>query len=71
LPINLKLEVHYSKIIKNKPKAVCTNDFEMLKVIGKGGFSKVYMGIHKLINSNLVRKKDTGRIYAMKVMKKD
>ena len=44
LPSGLVLEPHYSKIIYNKPKAVCTNDFEMLKVIGKGGFSKVYMG---------------------------
>ena len=40
----MTLEAHYSKIIQNKPKAVCSNDFEMLKVIGKGGFSKVYMG---------------------------
>jgi hypothetical protein len=31
-------------VIKNKAKAVCSNDFELLKVIGKGGFSKVYMG---------------------------
>mmetsp|Transcript_5819 Transcript_5819/g.6472 ORF Transcript_5819/g.6472 Transcript_5819/m.6472 type:complete len:743 (+) Transcript_5819:305-2533(+) len=34
--------------------------FKKLKVIGKGGFSKVY----------LVRKKDTGKMYAMKVIKK-
>ena len=39
---------------------VCVNDFELLKVIGKGGFSKVYM----------VRKKDTGFLFGMKVMKK-
>jgi len=44
LPNGLTLDVHYSKIIQNKPKAVCSNDFKMLKVIGKGGFSKVYMG---------------------------
>lgn len=50
LPNGLALEVHFSKIIKNKPKAVCSNDFEMLKVIGKGGFSKVYMGKNGLIN---------------------
>ena len=54
------LQAHYSRIILNKPKAVCINDFELLKVIGKGGFSKVYM----------VRKKDTGFLFAMKVMKK-
>ncbi len=43
LPNLLELEAHYSKIILNKPKKVCINDFESLKVIGKGGFSKVYM----------------------------
>lgn len=71
-----------------------TNDFKLLKVIGKGGFSKVYMGkyifmhyffyllrhqifiILKFITLLtlcyfIVRKKDTGFIYAMKVMKKD
>ena len=44
----------------------------MIKVIGKGGFSKVYMGnLSKLLIIEIVRKKDTGLIYAMKVMKKD
>eukprot|EP01102_Stenamoeba_stenopodia_P013554 TRINITY_DN4416_c0_g1_i3.p1 TRINITY_DN4416_c0_g1~~TRINITY_DN4416_c0_g1_i3.p1 ORF type:complete len:484 (+),score=123.36 TRINITY_DN4416_c0_g1_i3:87-1454(+) len=36
------------------------HDFEFVKLIGKGGFAKVYQ----------VRKKDTGEIYAMKVMLK-
>lgn len=54
------LEPHFSKIIKNKSKAVCLNDFEPIKIIGTGGFSRVF----------LVRKKDTGFLYAMKVMKK-
>lgn len=36
------------------------NDFQLLKVIGKGGFSKVF----------LVRKKDSGLLFAMKVMEK-
>ena len=36
-------------------------DFELLKVIGKGGFGKVY----------LVKKIDTGDIYAMKSIRKD
>ena len=37
------------------------HDFEQLKVIGRGAFSRVI----------LVRKKDTGRLYAMKIMKKE
>ncbi|ESQ49200.1 hypothetical protein EUTSA_v10020669mg [Eutrema salsugineum] len=36
-------------------------DFEVLKVVGKGAFGKVYQ----------VRKKETSEIYAMKVMRKD
>ena len=36
------------------------NDFQLLKVIGRGGFSKVF----------LVRKKDSGLLFAMKVMQK-
>jgi len=36
-------------------------DFELLQVVGKGSFGKVFQ----------VRKKDTGQIYAMKVLKKE
>ncbi|KAL0857894.1 hypothetical protein Bca101_063048 [Brassica carinata] len=36
-------------------------DFEVLKVVGRGAFGKVYQ----------VRKKDTSEIFAMKVMRKD
>ncbi|GAA5980717.1 hypothetical protein JCM11641_000184 [Rhodosporidiobolus odoratus] len=43
---------------KNKPLTV--DDFELLKVIGKGSFGKVMQ----------VRKKDTGRNYAMKTIRK-
>jgi len=39
---------------------VLVNDFQILKVIGRGGFSKVL----------LVRKKDSGLLFAMKVMMK-
>lgn len=46
------------KVSKNKHMTV--DDFELLKVIGKGSFGKVMQ----------VKKKDTGRIYAMKIIKK-
>lgn len=44
----------------SKHKHMTIDDFELLKVIGKGSFGKVMQ----------VRKKDTGRIYAMKTIKK-
>jgi len=40
---------------------VCTDDFEIIRVIGKGSFGKVME----------VRKKDTGATYAMKEMSKE
>ncbi|KAI8355549.1 kinase-like domain-containing protein [Blakeslea trispora] len=39
---------------------ISVNSFDLLKVIGRGSFGKVYV----------VRKKDTNRIYAMKVLRK-
>ena len=36
------------------------NDIQLLKVIGRGGYSQVF----------LVRKKDSGLLFAMKVMQK-
>uniref|UniRef100_A0A2P2KBM8 non-specific serine/threonine protein kinase n=1 Tax=Rhizophora mucronata TaxID=61149 RepID=A0A2P2KBM8_RHIMU len=42
-------------------QTVGVDDFEVLKVVGQGGFGKVYQ----------VRKKGTSEIYAMKVMRKD
>jgi len=42
------------------PVKVSEADFVTMKVIGRGGFGRVM----------LVRKKDTGRVYAMKVLKK-
>lgn len=44
-----------------KKKEITAQDFEHIKVIGRGGFSRVL----------LVRKKDTGRLYAMKILKKN
>lgn len=44
-----------------KRKEITASDFEHIKVIGRGGFSRVL----------LVRKKDTGRLYAMKILKKN
>lgn len=44
----------------SKQKHMAIDDFELLKVIGKGSFGKVMQ----------VVKKDTGRIYAMKIIKK-
>jgi protein-serine/threonine kinase len=51
------VEVSYQKPQKNK---FGPDDFEILKLIGKGTFGQVFQ----------VRKKDTGRIYAMKVLQK-
>lgn len=41
-------------------KAININHFDIIKVIGRGSFGKVY----------LVKKKDTEELYAMKVLKK-
>lgn len=41
-------------------QTINNDSFDLLKVIGKGSFGKVYV----------VRKKDTNRIYAMKVLRK-
>ena len=40
---------------------MCKEDFRILKVIGRGSFGKVF----------LVEKKETGEIFAMKVLKKE
>jgi serine/threonine protein kinase len=59
------LRAHFAKLnFTQNPelnKKVSRHDFEQIKVIGRGAFSRVI----------LVRKKDTGRLYAMKIMRKD
>lgn len=61
------LAVHYWKVdeslvgIEDKPQRIWKEDFHFLKVIGCGGYSNVV----------LARKKDSGRLYAIKVIKKD
>jgi len=54
------LETYFAKICPNKKKVIAVQDFDLIKVIGRGGFSRVI----------LCRKKDTGRLYAMKILKK-
>merc|ERR1712137_177261 len=48
-------------IFSKNNKAVNVDDFELLKVIGKGSFGKVMQ----------VQKKDDGQIYAMRVLRKE
>lgn len=62
------LAVHYAKMNEDDHlqsrkyrRKVGTEDFQYLKVIGCGGYSHVV----------LARKKDSGRLYAIKVIKKD
>jgi len=56
------LEEDEEATIYSKTKQTVTkDDFELLNVIGKGSFGKVMQ----------VRKKDDGKIYAMKVLRKD
>jgi len=50
-----------TKDVKIEEKKVVLEDFELLKVIGKGSFGKVLQ----------VKKKDTKKIYAMKVLNKN
>ena len=42
-------------------KDISIDDFEQMRVVGRGGFSRVI----------LARKKDTGRLYAIKILRKD
>jgi len=53
----VRIEMRYEKLAQKK---LTPRDFEYLKLIGRGTFGKVFQ----------VRKKDTRRIYAMKVLSK-
>ncbi|CAK4033244.1 serine threonine- kinase gad8 [Lecanosticta acicola] len=48
------------KFVENKQRSLKVEDFELLKVVGKGSFGKVMQ----------VMKKDTSRIYALKTIRK-
>ncbi|KAF8464003.1 kinase-like domain-containing protein [Kalaharituber pfeilii] len=54
---SLRIGVEYSK---NKNAPLTIDDFELLKVVGKGSFGKVMQ----------VRKRDTNRVYALKTIRK-
>jgi hypothetical protein len=47
--------------ILNPATKICKEDFKFIKVIGRGTFGKVYM----------VKKKESEKVYAMKVLKKE
>jgi serine/threonine protein kinase len=54
-------DIHLQMIYKEQQsRALTIDDFELLRVLGKGSFGKVVQ----------VRKKDTNRIYAMKMLNK-
>ncbi len=55
----IRIQITFKKASKSTA-SLTMDDFELLKVIGKGSFGKVIQ----------VRKKDTGRVYAMKTIKK-
>lgn len=56
--------MEYQKVVQDQQKLTGSNiskkDFEMISVIGKGSYGKVM----------LVKKRDTGQLYALKVLKK-
>ena len=52
---------HSAVVAKCESMGVKLTDFMLLKTVGKGSFGKVYQ----------VKKKDTGQIYAMKVLNKE
>ncbi|EGG21580.1 putative protein serine/threonine kinase [Cavenderia fasciculata] len=60
-PVSSSCSIHVKLSYTNSNNKVTLNDFAVLSMIGKGGFGHV----------NVVKKVDTGRLYAMKIVKKD
>jgi serine/threonine protein kinase len=56
----IKLLILLEFTAKHRTREIESEDFEQIKIIGRGGFSRVV----------LARKKDSGRLYAVKIMKK-
>ncbi|ORY38812.1 Pkinase-domain-containing protein [Rhizoclosmatium globosum] len=56
----IRVHILFKEHPKTAVKPLGVDDFEILRVLGKGSFGKVVQ----------VRKKDTGRVYAMKILKK-
>ncbi|KAJ3201781.1 hypothetical protein HDU82_007874 [Entophlyctis luteolus] len=56
----VRLQLLFKPHSESSAKPIGVDDFEILKVLGKGSFGKVVQ----------VRKRDTGRVYAMKILKK-
>jgi len=54
-------EGNSGNLLAHTTNSITVEDFELLKVVGRGSFGKVY----------LAKKKDTGNIYAIKTLKKD
>lgn len=59
IPPGVVIVPYFTRRLEGQSKQISANHFKVIKVIGKGGFSKVFM----------VRKKDSGVVYAMKVVK--
>ena len=56
-----QIKNHTKNLLPSKPDNVTLDDFNMVKVLGRGAFGKVL----------LVEKKDTRQMYAMKSIQKD
>jgi serine/threonine protein kinase len=60
IPANYTLAPDFANVNDHKIDPLCARAYLKLSEIGKGGFSTVY----------LVRKKDSGKVFAMKVIDK-